>query len=359
MTQPIGVAIVGSGLFAREQHLPAALTNDLIILRALYSRSLKSAQETASTITDHPQPDLYSEDSPSQKFSDLLTRTDIQAFIIALPIVSQPAFIEAALSAGKHVLAEKPIAKDVATARNLISHYQNLPTPLNGVKPVFAVAENYRFMPRFIYAAEQVASLGKVTHFSAKIMSLMKDENKYYKTSWREKPEYQGGFLLDGGVHHAAATRLFLRGTQNTPVSVRALTAQVQKHLPPIDTVSAVVRTAGGAIGTYYHSAGTLMNSLEWDIACEKGTVKSSGDVVTVKRVGEEKGEERTFEWTSGVKEEVRVWVESILEGRGVDGMQSAEEALGDLEFLERMFTSGERGGEEERYELQTVGVER
>ena len=40
-----------------------------------------------------------------------------------LPILVQPDFIKKALSAGKHVLAEKPIAKDVATATELLDWY--------------------------------------------------------------------------------------------------------------------------------------------------------------------------------------------------------------------------------------------
>lgn len=205
-------------------------------------------------------------------------------------------------------------------------------------------------MPRFLYAAEQARSLGRITHFSVKVMGLMKDENKYYKTSWRTKPEYQGGFLLDGGVHHAAGARMFLRGEGNRAVSVRAFTNLTQKHLPPIDTVTAIVKTESGATGTYYHSAGSLMSCFEWEVACEGGSVKLDGDVVTVVKGGDKV--EKRFERTSGVSEEVDAWAKGILEGRA-DGMQSPEEALGDLEFLERMFGSGGEGGEEKRYELQ------
>lgn len=143
---------------------------------------------------------------------------------------------------------------------------------------------------------------------------------------------------------------MFLRGSGNTATSVRAFTNLTHEHLAPIDTVTAIVKTESGATGTYTHSAGSLMSSFEWEVACEGGTVKSDGDVVTVTKGGE--SVEKVFEKTSGVKEEVDVWARSILEGKG-DAMQSAEEALADLEFLERMFGSGEEGGSEKLYELQ------
>jgi len=115
----IGVAIIGSGIFVKEQHLPAVQASPDLELKALYSRSLTSAKSVASSLSDE---NLYSDDS-KQSLSDLLARDDIRAVIIALPIPAQPAYIKQALTAGKHVLAEKPVAKDVATARELIQWY--------------------------------------------------------------------------------------------------------------------------------------------------------------------------------------------------------------------------------------------
>ncbi|KAG8414464.1 hypothetical protein J3459_014725 [Metarhizium acridum] len=236
MTQPIGVAIIGSGLFVKAEHLPAVLGNAKLDLKALYSRSLKSARETASQIKDAPRPDLYSDDAPGSNYADLLRRQDVRAVIVALPIASQPSYVQAALAAGKHVLAEKPIAKDVATAQALISFHDSLPGGGgDGGKPILAVAENFRFVPRLLHAAGQARALGRVTHFSVRVAGLVRPDNKYYGTSWRASPAYQGGFLLDGGVHHAAATRLFLRGEGDAPASVRAFTALTRSHLAPID----------------------------------------------------------------------------------------------------------------------------
>ncbi|GJN69972.1 oxidoreductase family, NAD-binding Rossmann fold protein [Purpureocillium lilacinum] len=365
-SSPIGVAIIGGGLFVKEQHLPAVLACRSLALRAIYSRSLKSAESTAALIpglvaaaaaeagqTQQQQPhvDLYSEDSdPGRALVDVLSRDDISAVIIALPILAQPAVVEAALAAGKHVLAEKPIAKDVPAAKALIASYHAQRAATSG-RCTLSIAENFRFIPRFAYAAEAAARMGRVTHFSVKVMSHMRPDNKYYQTAWRQEPGYQGGFLLDGGVHHAAAARLFLRGEANRAATVRAATDLVQPGLPPIDTVAAVVRTAGGATGTFLHSAGTLMEAFEWDVACEGGWVRSAGETVTVKPKDGEKTE-RVFERTSGVKDEVAAWANGIARGEP-NPLQSPEEALADLEFLEKMFVSGERDGELGRYELQ------
>jgi len=60
---------------------PAVLATPTLKLRAIYSRRLNSAQETAKDLSDV---DLYSTDSgPGKDFADLLARADIDAVIIA------------------------------------------------------------------------------------------------------------------------------------------------------------------------------------------------------------------------------------------------------------------------------------
>ena len=58
---------------------PAILGSKDLELKAIYSRSLKSAKDLAGRISTAM--DLYSEDS-SQGFEDILKRDDIQALII-------------------------------------------------------------------------------------------------------------------------------------------------------------------------------------------------------------------------------------------------------------------------------------
>lgn len=54
----------------------------------------------------------------------------------------------------------------------------------------------------------------------------------------------------------------------------------------------------------------------------------------------------------SGVKQEMKAWAEGILAGRPPAGM-SPKMALGDLEVLQRMLESGEKGGEKLNLKLQ------
>lgn len=70
----------------------------------------------------------------------MLERTDIQTIVTCLPIPIQPDLIRAAWAAGKNVISEKPVAKDVKTANALIELYETQYKP-KGIQ--WIVAEQY------------------------------------------------------------------------------------------------------------------------------------------------------------------------------------------------------------------------
>lgn len=275
----------------------------------------------------------------------MLQRQDIQAVIIALPIVAQPEYVKKALSAGKHVLSEKPIAADSKTARDLLSFYENKVKS----KATWGVAENIRFLHQNTHARKVLASgsLGKVQGFRTTMQVFVQPGNKYFETPWRKTPAYQGGFLLDGGIHSVAASR-FLLGED--PTSVVAFTKQQQEHLPPVDTVDALWRTASGVHGAWSVSFGSTFSVREHALALEKGTV-TVGEVtptsagVRVRRTGEDEEATDCGSDFSCVGVEVKAWAEALEKGT-VDERLDPKEALRDLLVLEAMLRSGEKGGE-------------
>jgi len=123
-------------------------------------------------------------DSPSppsgKSLDDLLARRDIEAVIVVLPINNQPEIIKKALAAGKHVLSEKPVARDVATAQELIGWYRSLG---GSHPPIWAVAENFRYAKSLTDAAEAVRELGgKVVTFHLKRYGFVREDDKYFNT---------------------------------------------------------------------------------------------------------------------------------------------------------------------------------
>lgn len=71
----------------------------------------------------------YEDHGGSHNLAALLARDDIHTCIMALPIPNQPEIIQKAWEAGKNVISEKPIAKDVALATQLVQLFEQTYAP--------------------------------------------------------------------------------------------------------------------------------------------------------------------------------------------------------------------------------------
>ncbi|KDR66469.1 hypothetical protein GALMADRAFT_259259 [Galerina marginata CBS 339.88] len=250
-----GIAILGAGIFAKEAHLPAlsALGDAAPTLKAVYSRSEKSAHDLADTakvaLNLTAAPSIYHDGDASSNLDVLLARSDITAVIVVLPITLQPSIITKALAAGKHVLSEKPVAPDVKEGLDLIKTYNQLYKP-KGL--IWRVAENFEAEPGYRAAGEVIRAgkIGSVIFFKTVVVNYIDKESKWYKTPWRTVPDYQGGFLLDGGVHTLAALRVMLPH----PLTHLSGFASLNKdYLKPHDTIHAIVKA-----GDHFHGTAEL-----------------------------------------------------------------------------------------------------
>jgi len=254
---PPGIAVLGAGIFAKEAHLPslAALPSESYSFRAVYSRSSSSANSLASTAssllklpTSGPEAlrIYYDVDTSSPNtaekdaLGELLASPDIAAVIVVLPITLQPSIILRALAAGKHVLSEKPVAPSVAEGLDLIKEYEE---KYKSKGLVWRVAENFEAEPGYQITKALLlkGEIGEVRSWRLTSVGYVDEASKWYKTPWRTVPDYQGGFLLDGGVHSAALLRLVL------PTRMTHLTAYAslsKSYLAPHDAIYAVVKNA-------------------------------------------------------------------------------------------------------------------
>ncbi|CCL99375.1 uncharacterized protein FIBRA_01393 [Fibroporia radiculosa] len=357
---PTGIAILGSGIFAREAHLPAiaVVGSSIVTLKAIYSRSEKSAAALASdaqaTLKLGEKPDVYFDDDASKNLDVLLARSDISAVIVVLPITTQPSIILKALSAGKHVLSEKPVAPDVASGLKLIEEYETTYKP-KGL--IWRVAENHETESGYQAAAQAVkeGKIGKITYYNARVVNFVDKASKWYNTPWRTIPDYQGGFLLDGGVHTVAALRTIMPSPLKTLSGFASLS---KEWLAPHDTINAVVKSADGAHGIVELTWGaptasrsekafngiTITGTEGWlsvnQVKVIDGSRPVGGLRVTIRTVkrdqdGKEIGETEEIidKETDGVPNEIRFFINAIL---GSDnGLGSPAGALKDVAFIQ------------------------
>lgn len=362
---PTGIAILGSGIFAKEAHLPAiaAVGSSVVTLKAIYSRSEKSAAGLAadaqSALKLDSKPDVYYDAAPNANLDALLARPDIVAVIVVLPITTQPDIIRKALAAGKHILSEKPVAKDVASGLKLIEEYEK---QYKAKGLIWRVAENFEAESGYQAAARVIkeGKIGKVIFYNARVVNYIDQSSKWYNTPWRTIPDYQGGFLLDGGVHTIAALRTMLPSSFKTLSGFASLN---KDWLAPHDTINAVVQSADGSHGIVELTFAapttsrserafngiTITGTDGWLSVNQVKVIDGSRPVgglrvtvVTAKRdkdgkdIGET--EEIIDKETDGVPNELRYFIDAI--GGSDNGLGTARGALQDVAFIQAGLTS-------------------
>eukprot|EP01024_Parvocaulis_polyphysoides_P073395 TRINITY_DN9442_c0_g4_i2.p2 TRINITY_DN9442_c0_g4~~TRINITY_DN9442_c0_g4_i2.p2 ORF type:complete len:374 (-),score=59.91 TRINITY_DN9442_c0_g4_i2:339-1460(-) len=346
----VNVAFVGAGLWATSSLLPYVVKNPYAQIKAVYSRSEESAKKFA-------QNDLIKEDNIEIYFGDqlqeLLSREDIPAIVMALPIMAQPEMVLKVLGSGKSVLSEKPISGTFQHAKQLVETYEQKFQP-QGL--VWHVGENYRYEESLKYANQILKSkkLGEIIMSRLVFTRSMNPNVGYYHTQWRKNPEFPGGYILDGGVHLIASLRVIF-GQEF--LSACAIGQLKQPDLAPLDTISAVLKLEDQSTVSFDMSFGLSANGKfdhEIVVICSQGEISikratKSGTKIPVWLVREEfQGEvdEKEFELV-GIVEELNYFFKEVQEKEKVVSQLnwSVREALKDLAAVEAMLDSVEEPG--------------
>ena len=110
---------------------------------------------------------LYPELSTTQRFEDLLSDTELDAVVIATPVRFHYTMAKAALSAGKHVFIEKPMARTEAEAAELVSLADSRGLALM-IGHTFLFSPAVRRMKEIINAGD----IGELQYISARRLNL-------------------------------------------------------------------------------------------------------------------------------------------------------------------------------------------
>jgi predicted dehydrogenase len=228
------LGLLGTGIAAEQLYLPAfKQLGHRIQLVACANRTRKKAERYAR---------LAGIGQVVENAEELFALPDVEAVLLSLPIEELPAYVLAALRAGKAVLSEKPVGPSVPAARRLIAQAKRC-------SPPWLVGENFAFMEH-VARLEALVKAGKLGHIrivEARQLTLMDAKNPYFHSTWRTRPKFVGGFVVDAGVHVACA----LRRCFGMPRVGAVRTARFEPALGPLDTVVATLAFASGALGTW------------------------------------------------------------------------------------------------------------
>lgn len=186
----LGVGIIGCGLIGQKR------SKSLGTARLTACADLMA--ERAAAVAAN-QPDVLA-------FSDwrrVLECDDVKIVIVATPNHLLAEIAEAAIKAGKHLLVEKPAARNALELEPLMRATRN-----SAVK--VRVGFNHRYHPALQKARElySAGSLGEMMFVRGRYGH---GGRRGYENEWRADPELSGGGeLIDQGVHLIDLARWFL-----------------------------------------------------------------------------------------------------------------------------------------------------
>lgn len=194
-----GIAIVGSGAIVRASHLPAYRLAGFNVV-GITSRTPAHARAAAA---EFKIPRVYA------SVAELLADPAVQIVDIAVPPHRQRGIAEQAFAAGKHVMAQKPLADTYADALAIVEAARRA-----GVK--LAVNQNGRWDPAIRAARDLIQRgwLGRLVTATIELRTLQPWQEFYQNPRWKQL------MLLNMSVHHLDQFR-FLFGE---PARISAFT---------------------------------------------------------------------------------------------------------------------------------------
>lgn len=169
----------------------------------------------------------------------VLARNDVDVVAICTPHdLHVPMAIDAA-RAGKHILIEKPMARNVAECDAMIQAAERAGVTLG-------VIAQMRFDPLVSNLQSLISnSLGKIIWVSANVLWYRTDEY-YHSGAWRGTREHEGGGVLINQAIHMVDLMLYLTGM---PTRVTAQTRTLNHQIEVEDAALAILEYTDNRLG--------------------------------------------------------------------------------------------------------------
>jgi myo-inositol 2-dehydrogenase / D-chiro-inositol 1-dehydrogenase len=183
----VGVGEIGSG-FVADLHLASFARNSNATVLAVAGRTAESAARLAA---EHGIADSYGD------YRSLLERDDIDLVCVGTPNDTHRDIVVDAAQAGKHIICEKPLARTLAEADEMIAATEEA-----GVKLMYA--ELICFAPKYVRAKELIdeGAFGRVFQIKHG------EQHSGPHSDWFWQGERSGGgVMMDMGCHGVEVIR--------------------------------------------------------------------------------------------------------------------------------------------------------
>jgi len=243
-----GVAIIGTGSFARDVHIPLLKNHPRFYIKTLLSKTGSSAAKVASH---------YNLPNATSDYDEILNDREINLVVILTPHSEHKNYVIKAINAGKNVFVEKPLATTWQDCIEIAEALEKKPV-------IFTVGFNRTYSE----LAESLCSYFKGRK-QPLVMSYRIQAKMNKNKEWLYDPEVGGGRIV-GELCHAFDFLNWISGS-----SVKALDAvSIDSENPDVlseSNLSVSLSYSDGSIGslTYSEQGNLSMPKERIEIICE------------------------------------------------------------------------------------------
>lgn len=265
MNRKIKLGLVGAGGIAEFSHLPGIVSLDNVELNAVCDVVEERARKAA---VKYNAKEVYTD------YEEMIKKADIDAVDICTPVfLHAPVAIEA-LKQGKHVLVEKPLARNSKEAETIVD------AAMKSGRQVSAMF-NMRYMPVNIQIKNAIENgdLGKI------YMARIRDGHSGpevvmpYMGSWIFDKEKSGGGCVLDEIHDIDLLCWWLGDVDSVSAEISTMAKKTEVE----DNAAAILRFKSGAIASMEISWTQIAGSGSTEIYGERGVV-ISGDTYKIYR---------------------------------------------------------------------------
>lgn len=247
--------LIGYGAWG-SHHAQAIANTDGAELVAIAARSEATRQSARETF---PQVDVYS------ACQDLVIHDDIDVVDVVLPSYLHHDVGALVLSAGKHLLLEKPMALSISDCDNLIRLARE------GDR-LLAIGHELRLSSLWAKVKELVDE-GHIGRPQYVLVELSRRPYRLGAEGWRFDIHRVGDWILEEPIHFFDLARWYLGGTGD-PQSVYAVaSARDADHLELTDHFTATVKFSGGAFAVIAQTLGAFEHHQTVKVAGTNGAL--------------------------------------------------------------------------------------
>jgi len=235
----VRIGLIGTSWYSDISHLNLLKSHPGAVTAAICGRNRVRAEEMA---LKYAIPTVYTD------YRDMIQHGHLDAVVIATPDDMHYPMVMAALDAGLHVLCEKPLAFNLAQAREMLAKAESA-----GVKHM--VCFTNRWMPQYCYLQRLVAEnhIGKVYNASFNFTANYARHAGYH---WKWDCQHGLGALGDLGSHMIDMAIWMVGDIARVQASLMVRENKAHPEGKPFklsnDVVNLTLQFTGGAVGAIY-----------------------------------------------------------------------------------------------------------